>query len=83
MTLYAENQPILEINDLKPCPFCGGEATNIFKQLNNAMFVGCKFCGTRKGVVIRDLENNGSCTIEKLTEAYEEAARLWNERYEP
>lgn len=58
----------MSANDLKRCPFCGGEGEmNIH---NDTAYVLCKSCGGRSPRVIAAVEY---CAIDK-------ACELWNRR---
>lgn len=76
---------------LKPCPFCGGEATYIIN--NNyehrtthgwTFGIKCKNCmaelPVRDFIVTVDLESNGEIVFAK--DDREKAARMWNRRAE-
>ncbi len=56
------------MNELKPCPFCGGEARIIshrFHELSNTYGVTCKICGSETRQFYR---------------AEEDAVNAWNRR---
>jgi Lar family restriction alleviation protein len=50
--------------DLKPCPFCGGEADVVEDEVNNLVWCVCSTCGATGGV-----EGNNQDAIE-----------VWNRR---
>lgn len=65
---------------LKPCPFCGGEAeaTRTVVKANgsycDAVFVRCKNCDSRTGMVLFDARKHPN------GEEYLEAEQAWNRR---
>ena len=73
--------------ELKPCPFCGGEATfstgNLYHKF--VVSVRCKICGAR--TIGEPFGNNGTLKIEEISEDGKEIARgkaavRWNRRAE-
>lgn len=65
---------VMIMNDeLKPCPFCGGEAVlkiKSFDVFNNAAFVECKKCHARTDLIEASLHYT----------AVDRAKRFWNRR---
>ena len=61
--------------DLKPCPFCGGEAKPLVRKQKGKKQVSikCKACNARSGVVILDV-------WEDSAPAVEDVAKYWNRR---
>lgn len=64
------------MNDLKPCPFCGGKAkivTSISASFPKrpTAYIGCEICRASTRVVL-DLDWDGSFILK--------AIELWNER---
>ena len=66
-------------NELKPCPFCGGEAEiNIRKQCyghgeyHDEYFVKCKSCGARSGFEVVYYLSSKECE--------EAVTKKWNRR---
>lgn len=57
--------------ELKPCPFCGGDATTVF--YTGYIYVSCENCGATSEMVKVSKEY---CAAEK------EAAEAWNRRAE-
>lgn len=58
------------MNELKPCPFCGGKAN--FKFRNDAVFVRCDICEAQAKLYNASVD---WC-------AKNEAAKAWNRRAE-
>lgn len=77
--------------ELKPCPFCGGEAKVAFahpwymlKRLHNRyVFAGCPKCGIATNLYLAN-NRTGSPLINKAHEegAKEKAIEAWNRRTE-
>lgn len=57
---------IKEIEDLKPCPFCGGKAKLYYSNACSTWSVRC--------------EENGCCVTNLLELSKEQAVNLWNGR---
>ena len=55
------------MDELKPCPFCGGEAILGWDYKEEVYFIHCKKC---------------RCTIYNGNEIRDEAVADWNRRYE-
>lgn len=75
----------VSLNDLKPCPFCGGEATfrNTSVYYTFAVYVVCIRCHTQTAVIVYG--DNGTLNPEDFTrngekEAKFKAQKLWNRR---
>lgn len=75
--------------DLKPCPFCGGEAH--VDRRDRVISIGCDACGYSRrfdGVLTTtphgdSVSGVGSALTEYYNlDAYEEAAEAWNARWE-
>lgn len=68
------------MSELKPCPFCGGEAESgrtVIKTNGtwcDAAFVRCTVCDARTNRVLYDAKKHPNC------EEYEEAEEYWNRR---
>lgn len=61
------------LEELKPCPFCGGSANvgiKTFDLFNNGAYVYCNKCGARTRLVEADVK---TCAVD-------EAEILWNRR---
>lgn len=56
--------------ELKPCPFCGGEAKLRKDEYRLGCHVECTVCGTRAKHILKDLEY---CAIDRAVE-------VWNKR---
>ena len=67
-------------SELKPCPFCGGEAEFVRKAIRtngvwtDSVYVHCKNCDARIGKVMYNAK------MHPLDEEYIKAERLWNRR---
>lgn len=69
--------------DLKPCPFCGGEAeTKVYywkcggDELGLIAGVKCKGCG-----ISREMSFSGNNVgFDSYMQAFDEAVRKWNQR---
>ena len=63
------------MSDLKPCPFCGGEAKDVVKRKRRIFeaFVQCRKCNAKSGVMLTE-------PFEKWNRAMEEAIEAWNRR---
>jgi Lar family restriction alleviation protein len=59
--------------ELKPCPFCGGEARLVARSFN-MRDAECKVACTRCQVFMVARESNAADSVEVAT-------RTWNERY--
>lgn len=76
------------MNELLPCPFCGGEAecNSAFSSVHDEIkaYVKCKSCGLLnwyKGVDAYDLSGESDATIARLHEkAKKIAIKEWNKR---
>jgi len=75
------------MNDLKPCPFCGGEAesrkTNLY--MDKAYIVECKCCHGRTEFIVADHPRLTPSGLDESTRYMEEQAQqraisLWNRR---
>lgn len=70
----------LTMAELKPCPFCGGEAQ--YKRTTiktngtwcDAVCVRCTICDSRTGRILYDARKHPN------GEEYEEAKKTWNRR---
>ena len=68
------------MDELKPCPFCGGEAecyrtvVKVGLHYTDAVFVRCKNCEARTGNVLFDGRKHPN------GEEYAEAEAAWNRR---
>lgn len=68
------------MDELKPCPFCGGKAE--YKRTaiktngcwTDVVCVRCTICDSRTGRVLYNAKKHPNC------EEYEEAAEAWNKR---
>lgn len=60
-------------NELKFCPFCGGEAT-VFVSSEGGVFVICMKCQTRTKTLVDSLQYN------KPTNAVDKVIEAWNRR---
>lgn len=66
--------------DLKPCPFCGGEAEYRRTAINTdgawyeAVYVRCISCDARTGRILCDAKKHPN------GEEYEEVKDVWNRR---
>jgi hypothetical protein len=74
--------------ELKPCPFCGGEAEIIIADTlwqscydNRQCFAICTKCKARSQPSFFHADEQGNYYNSK--EAYQEAETTWNRRYEP
>ena len=61
------------MSDLKPCPFCGGEAM-LFVSDEGGVFVVCTKCQTRTKTLVDSLVYN------KPTNAVGKVIEAWNRR---
>lgn len=61
------------MNELKPCPFCGGEAT-VFASSEGGVFVVCMKCQVRTHTLVDTLAYN------KPTNAVKKVIEAWNRR---
>ena len=59
--------------ELKPCPFCGGEA-NVFVSFEGGVFVICMKCQTRTKTLVDFPKYN------KPTNAVDKVIEAWNRR---
>ncbi|MBS6941229.1 MAG: Lar family restriction alleviation protein [Slackia piriformis] len=62
------------IEELKPCPFCGGEITLTCSDGDGAFYIRCSKCGASTGHV---------SSRKGVVEAESEAVERWNRRAEP
>ena len=74
-------QPVEQDDDqLKPCPFCGGEPEMVRKPVKtngtwcDAVYVRCKDCDSRTGRILYTAKAHPN------GEEYAEAEKLWNRR---
>ena len=58
------DKPYSEMTDLKPCPFCGGDAIAVGDTISDSPYIMCEYCGTQ--------------TVEYPSR--DEAVELWNTR---
>ena len=56
------------MNELKPCPFCGGEAQYIDEVELNYCYVFCKNCFAQTGQYVLDAEDKAITAWNKRTE---------------
>ena len=77
------------MNKLKPCPFCGGEATLIQKSSNyrtepvvirNTFVVGCEFCDIYTPEFQSAIYQTSNGEVHINSTGAEEAAEVWNRR---
>ena len=71
----------MELNTLKPCPFCGGEA-RVALRGDRRLMIGCED-GCECSVTVGVPCNGGFfdwINLGDLLQAYEEAAAKWNRR---
>lgn len=76
------------MNELLPCPFCGGEAecvsaySSVYEEIR--AYVECKQCGLLRwyrGIDVYDLSGNETALIAKYHEkAKKMAIKEWNKR---
>lgn len=61
--------------ELKPCPFCGGEAVSLIRKQKGKKQVSikCRQCNARSGVIVLDV-------WEDAKPAVDEVAGYWNRR---
>lgn len=61
--------------DLKPCPFCGGEAKPLVRKQKGKKQVSikCKTCNARSGAIVLEVWEESAPTVY-------EVARYWNRR---
>lgn len=67
------------MNNLKPCPFCGGEATVTIAPILGVAFIECKHCSAMMGRYQKGgrTDHDGFWTH---FESKEEAIEAWNRR---
>ena len=73
------------MKELKPCPFCGGEAEicSAFenKFLGKYWYVRCKICHSRSSDVYESLtELEPNQEYEAIKKAWSKAIKIWNGR---
>jgi len=64
------------MDELKPCPFCGGKAEWIYRDWNPDTEEGDDGCGWVKCM-------NPECSVEIFDCLIEDAVERWNKRHEP
>lgn len=66
------------MNELKPCPFCGGKAEERYRwfEAKLVLSVECPICNARKAISIYD----DNATGEKVKETMRYAYEAWNKR---
>lgn len=68
--------------ELKPCPFCGGEAkliTTEFDRKTIAIKVECQSCSARAGGFCATVFDNKNA-LENIDNSREKAIEAWNRR---
>ena len=73
-------QEVLRMNELKPCPFCGGKAT-AFKDNYSRIGIMCENCNMYFGIELEcgeELVDGWRAKIKSV----EEALEAWNRRSE-
>lgn len=68
------------MTELKPCPFCGGEAqihvlSSKYEPNRRACFVDCKICGASSNVFSKKFDEN-----EPLSDLFDYVIHEWNHR---
>ena len=74
----------MDINELKPCPFCGGEA--YFDAVDRIINIGCDVCKYHRhwrGLITTEQHEVRVNECEYYNpKAHEEAIEAWNRRIE-
>ena len=70
------------MDELKPCPFCGGEAGLLYPTTDEETraFVICTRCGARSKEIVRLYLTVLDDGEKQLHSAWEEATNAWNRR---
>lgn len=63
------------MNDLKPCPFCGGEANYLTENFGEYVWVRCGVCGVQTSKYYKNAIIDGKNGEERVTTAWNRRAR--------
>ena len=68
---------VVKMNELKPCPFCGGKAAVVSAQISGVWFIRCKSCTAMIG---RKTKTISTLCGKEYFETREAAEIAWNRR---
>lgn len=70
----------MKMPELKPCPFCGGEAELNFRKDCCSWFIKCTNCNARTEGWCHNDRKSGKEIYESIIGCVEDAAYAWNRR---